>query len=80
LGIYAKDFDNNGSIGTATLYLKDQQGVKRISCDEQGDLEKLPSLKRDFSYKRFCESSYPPGIDDQMKDATILHANNFSAS
>lgn len=82
VNIYTKDFDNNGTLdGIVTVFLKDQQGVKKeyTALNRDDIVNQLPALKKTFlTYKQFADA----GIEqlftaEQMKGATKLRATNF---
>ncbi len=82
--VYTKDFDNNGSVDAiVTSYITDQKGVKRefpaINRDEF--MSQLPGMKKKFlTYKAFGDADiHQIFTDEQMKGATVLHANNFAS-
>jgi hypothetical protein len=84
VSIYGKDFDKNNSYDAiVTLYLKNQHGVKKEFPAENRDdiVEQLPTLKKKFlTYKSFGEAEFKDIFSkDELKDALVLHANNFKS-
>ncbi|HMG66195.1 MAG TPA: VCBS repeat-containing protein, partial [Chitinophagaceae bacterium] len=82
VNMYAKDFDKNGSIDAIlTVFLKDQKGIKKEypAMNRDDIVSQLPSLKKKFlTYKDFANADiHEMFTEDQMKDALVLHANNF---
>jgi hypothetical protein len=84
VNIYSKDFDKNGTKDAiVTVFLKDQQGVKKeYTALNRDDLTaQLPSLKKNFlTYKDFAVAGiHQLFTDDKLKDALVMHANNFKS-
>jgi hypothetical protein len=82
VSVYAKDFDNNGSIDAiVTVFLKDQQGVKKeyTAMNRDDIVSQLPGVRKKFlTYREFANADIHQILpDDQMKDALTRHANNF---
>jgi len=82
--MYAKDFDNNGNIDAiTTMFLKDQRGTKREypAMSRDDIVSQVPSLKKKFlTYKAFALATVQQIFtDEQLKDALVLQANNFSS-
>ena len=82
--VYAKDFDNNGNIDAVlTLYLKDQEGVKREypALNRDDITSQMPALKKKFNaYKDFAVADiHQIFTPEQLKDALVLEANNFAS-
>jgi hypothetical protein len=82
--VYAKDFDNNGNIDAVlTLYLKDQEGVKREypALNRDDIVSQMPALKKKFNaYKDFAVADiHQIFTPEQLKDALVLEANNFAS-
>jgi len=85
LSIYAKDFDNNRSLDAiVTIYLKDQQGVRKeyTTMNRDDIVSQLPAVRKKFlKYKEFAKADiHQIFSEDQMKGALILRANNFKSS
>ncbi|HRH60335.1 MAG TPA: RNA-binding protein, partial [Chitinophagaceae bacterium] len=85
LKLYAKDFDNNGSIDPIiTVYLKDEQGNrKEFPAFNRDDIvNQLPYLKKKFlTYKEFGAAGIHEIFDDdELKDAQVLQANCLSSA
>ncbi|HLG38482.1 MAG TPA: VCBS repeat-containing protein, partial [Chitinophagaceae bacterium] len=84
VSVYAKDFDNNGTIdGIVTVFLKDQEGGKKeyTAMNRDDIVSQLPGVRKKFStYKDFAKADvhqiFPA---EQMKGALALHANNFKS-
>ena len=82
--VYAKDFDDNGSIDPViTLFLKDAKGkMKEFPALNRDDIVgQMPSLKKRFlAYKTFAGADIH-GIfsDEQLRSAMVLEVNNFSS-
>ncbi len=84
MGIYAKDFDDNGSYDAIpTIYLPDSTGkMAEFPTEGRDDLiRQMIGIKRQFpSYKSFATATIrdilSPG---QLKGALRLHANNFNS-
>jgi hypothetical protein len=84
LAIYAKDFDNNRSLDAiVTIYLKDQQGIKRefTAMNRDDIVSQLPVVRKKFlKYKEFANADiHQIFSEEEMKDALILRANNFKS-
>ncbi len=84
VNIYAKDFDNNGtSDAVITVFLKDQKGIRNeyTALNRDDIVGQLPALKKKFlTYKEFANAGIKQMFtDEQLKGATVLHANNFKS-
>lgn len=84
VGIFAKDFDNNGSFDAIpTLYLPDEHGkLQEYTAHNRDDIvEQLPMLKKKFlTYKAFATADiHKVFSDDQLKNALHLQANMFKS-
>ncbi len=82
--VYAKDFDKNGNIDPVlTLFLKDEKGrMREFPALNRDDITgQMPALKKKFfTYKSFAVADIHQIFgDDQLKDALVLEANNFSS-
>ncbi|TKK69341.1 RNA-binding protein [Ilyomonas limi] len=82
--VYAKDFDNNGNTDAVlTLYLKDQQGVRREypALTRDDITSQMPALKKKYNaYKDFAVADiHQMFTPEQLKDALVLEANNFTS-
>jgi hypothetical protein len=82
--VYAKDFDNNGNIDAVlTLYLKDQEGIKREypALNRDDITSQMPALKKQFNaYKDFAVADiHQIFTPEQLKDALVLEANNLAS-
>ncbi|MBC7828157.1 MAG: VCBS repeat-containing protein [Chitinophagaceae bacterium] len=83
--MYAKDFDNNGSYDAIpSLYLFDEQGKKQeYPAQTRDDLVKqIIGMRSKFqNYKSQAiatmDKLFTP---EELKDALVLHANNFKTS
>ncbi|MEJ7766435.1 MAG: VCBS repeat-containing protein [Chitinophagaceae bacterium] len=85
VSIYAKDFDQNGSIDAVpVVYLPAENGtLKEYPAHTRDEMvEQLPSLKKRFlTYKVFGQASIPELFnEDELKDALILKANYYKSS
>lgn len=85
VNIYAKDFDNNKSFDAiTTVYLKDQQGVRKEFTAQNRDdiMEQLPPLKKKFlTYKDYAKADINGMFAaDTLKKAMRLSATNFQTS
>ena len=82
MSVYAKDFDNNGSVDPiVTVFLKDKEGVRKeyTAMNRDDIVSQLPGVRRKFlTYKEFASADihqiFP---EDQMKGALVMHANDF---
>jgi hypothetical protein len=84
LSIYAKDFDNNRSLDAiVTIYLKDQQGVKKeyTAMNRDDIVSQLPAMRKKFlKYKEFAKADIHQMFSaDELKGALVLRANNFKS-
>ena len=88
VSIYAKDFDNNGSLDAIpTLYLKSSQepGAKYAEFPVHGRddmVKQMIGIRRRFqNYKSYAISTFDSIIPaTQRKDALVLHANTLASS
>jgi hypothetical protein len=83
VSIYVKDFDQNSRIDPiVTLFLKDQKGVKNeyTSASRDEIVSQLPGIRKKYrAYKEFAQADiHLMFSNEEMKDALILHANNFN--
>ena len=84
VNLYAKDFDKNGSLDVVvTVFLKDKNGIKKeyTALNRDDIVSQLPPLKKKFlTYKDFANADiHQMFTADEMKDALVLHANNFKS-
>lgn len=84
VNIYAKDFDGNGNIDpVVTTFLKNPQGIKKeyTALNRDDIIAQLPGLKKKFlTYKDFANADiHQLFTDEQIKDALLLHSNNFKS-
>jgi hypothetical protein len=83
VNLYAKDFDNNGNIDPiVTVFLKEKFGgeKKEFTAMNRDDIvSQLPGIRKKFlTYKAYAEADIHKVFSaDEMKGATVLHANNF---
>lgn len=82
VSVYAKDFDNNGSVDPiVTVFLKDQKGLKKeyTAMNRDDIVNQLPGVRKKFlTYKEFANADiHQIFSEEQMKGALILRANNF---
>ena len=87
VSIYAKDFDNNGSYDAfPTLYLPTSQldqTKKEYPAQTRDDIVKqMIGMRAKFqNYKSYAEATIDQLLTkEQLKDALILRANNFTSS
>jgi len=86
VSVYAKDFDNNGSVDAIlTVFLKDsnKDAVRKeyTAMNRDDIVSQLPGVRKNFlTYKDFASADvhqiFP---EDKMKDAMVVHANNFKS-
>ena len=86
VSIYAKDFDNNGSYDAfPTLYLPTSQldqTKKEYPAQTRDDVVKqMIGIRSKFqNYKSYAEATFDQVLTkEQLKDALILKANNFTS-
>jgi hypothetical protein len=83
VNLYAKDFDNNGNIDPiVTVFLKEKFGgeKKEFTAMNRDDIvSQLPGVRKKFlTYKAYAEADIHKVFSaEEMKGATVLHANNF---
>ena len=82
--IYGKDFDKNGGYDMiTTMYLKDEQGVRKEFPAQNRDeiMEQLPGLKKRFlTYKSFGKATvHDMFLKEELQDALVLEANNVKS-
>ena len=84
VNVYAKDFDKNGGLDAIlTVFLNDKTGIRReyTALNRDDIVSQLPILKKKFlTYKSFAEADiHQIFTADEIKDAVVLHANNFKS-
>jgi len=82
--IYGKDIDNNKSFDAIpTVYLKDQQGIKKEYTAQNRDdiIEQLPGTRKKFlTYKSFGEATFKDIFSKEQLDGALeLQVNNFNS-
>lgn len=85
VGIYAKDFDHNGSLDALlTVFLPDERGgLKEFPAASRDDIIKqLPGLRKKFpTYKDFGRAGIRDLFSDaELADARVYHANQFASA
>jgi hypothetical protein len=85
MGIYAKDFDNNGSYDAIpTLFMKGDDGNKKEYPAQTRDdiVKQMIGMRIKFqNYKSFATAGIEQVFTkDELKDALILKANNCATS